>query len=83
MSPYLVGLVKQPAFKYRGVPVGSAPVAPSFALVQFTKGRALTEPPVKSVIGVQEVNQVVAFGVPAKEPVGQGCPLVTLTAVLE
>src|SRR6185369_15934244 len=67
MSPYLVGLVQHAAFRYRGVPVGSAPVAPCLALSQLTKGSALSEPPGNSVMGAQDVNPVVAFGVPAKE----------------
>src|SRR5689334_6779062 len=81
ISPYLVGLVKHEAFKKSGVPVGSKPPAPSLALLQLTNGSALTEPPVKSVIGVHEV--VVVPGVPGNEPTGHGCPFETLTEVLE
>src|SRR5438067_1175866 len=82
ISPYLVGRLKHPTFRKSFIPVGSVPVAPSFALLQLTKGKALTVPPVKSVIGVHAVNPVVTFGVPANEPVGQGWPFVTFTDVL-
>ena len=66
--------------KALGVPVESKPKSP-FVGSHTTNGRALIEPPVKSLIGVQTC--VVAVVDVTLEPAGHGCPSEMVAAVLE
>ena len=63
-----------------GVPVESTPKSP-FIGSHTTNGRALIEPPVKSLIGVQTC--VVAVVDDTLDPAGHGCPSEIVAAVLE
>src|SRR5258705_12976915 len=69
ICPSAVGFVRQPVLITNAEPVESDPLVP-FDGSQITLGRALTCPPVKSVIIVQTVADV------WKVPGGHCCPAV-------